>query len=90
MSHRPLHPYKAVGLCVYLRAKYASASADIEGKKKTEENGPPVRSDQRCRHLGNLTSPETKMAHLPYCRDVTVGVSSFSGLTPLLRRAAER
>ena len=30
------------------------------------------------------------MAHLPYCRDVTVGVSSSSGLAPLLRRAAER
>ena len=36
-----------------------------------------------------MTSPETKMARLPYCRDVTVGVSS-SGLAQLLRRVAER
>ena len=30
------------------------------------------------------------MARQPYGRDVTVGVSSSSGLAPLLRRAAER
>ena len=90
MSRRSLYPYIAVGLCVYLRAKRGCVSADIEGKKKTEESDPLVRLDQRCRYLGNLTSPETKMAHLPYCRDVTVGVSSSSGLAPLLRRAAER
>ena len=34
MSHRPLYPYTAIGLCVYLTAKYGRASADIEGKKK--------------------------------------------------------
>ena len=49
----------------------------------------PVRLDQHCHHLGNLMSPETKMARLPHCRDVTVGLSSSSGLAPLLRRAAE-
>ena len=36
-----------------------------------------------------MTLSETKKARRPYCRDVTVGVSS-SGLPPLLRRAAER
>ena len=93
MSHRPVYPYTTVIICVYLRAKYASPSADIEVQKKnTQESAPPpVRLlDQRCRHLGNLTSPETKIARLPYCRDVTVGVSSSSGLAPLLRRAAKR
>ena len=37
----------------------------------------------------NLTSPETKMARLRYCRDVTVGVSSPEQ-APLIRLAAER
>ena len=35
----------------------------------------------------NITSPETNLARLSYCHDVTVGVSS-SGLALLLRRAA--
>ena len=91
MSHRPLYPYIVVGLCVYRMVKHASPSADIERKKKTEESPPPpVRIERRCRHLGNLTSPGTKMARVPYCNDVTVGVSSCSGLASLLRRTAER
>ena len=55
-------------------------------RRKTEESGPPVRLDQRCLDLGNLT----KMARLPYCRDVTVGVLSSSGFAPFLRLATER
>ena len=55
--------------------------------KKTEESGPPVRFGQRCRHFGNLTLPETKMARLPYCRYVTVGVSSSSGLAIITPRS---
>ena len=42
MLHRPLCHNTTVVLYVYLIAKYASASADIERKKKkVEERGPP-------------------------------------------------
>ena len=42
MSHRPVYPDTMVIICVYLRAKYASPSADIEVQKKnTQESAPP-------------------------------------------------
>ena len=40
MSHRQLCPYTAVDLYAGLRDQYASASADLGGKK-TEERGSP-------------------------------------------------
>ena len=60
--------------------KYASANADLEGKKKTEES-PPVSLKSARKEDG---------ASAIYSRDVTVGVSSSSGFTPLLRRAVKR
>ena len=88
MLHRPLHHTTTIVLCVYLVAKYATVTAGIEGKKETEESGPPTSLNSTMSPSWNLPSPETKMARLPHCRDVTVGVSS-SGLAPILRRAAE-
>ena len=53
MAHRPLYHNTTVVLYVcVIMAKYASASADIERKKKTEETAPPpVCLDQRRPHL---------------------------------------
>ena len=90
MSHRALYHYTTVNLCVYRRVKYASASFDLGGKKdKMKEVVPTFLLDHRCRHLEIERRLETKMARLPCCHDVTIGVSS-SGLAPLLRRGAER
>ena len=84
-------PKKTAGLFEYLNTANARASVDIEGKKKKKEEGvASLRLDQSCRYLENPTSPETKMASLPHCRDVTVGVSSSFRLAPLLRGAAGR
>ena len=63
---------------MYRRDKYASASLDLGGKKeKKKESGTPFLLDQRRRHLEISRRLETKIARLPYCRDVTVGVSNF-------------
>ena len=77
-------------LCTLESNTLAQVQPSKERRRRRMKAVPSIRLDQRCRHLGNLTSPETKMAHQSYCRDVTVGVSSSSGLAPLLRRAAER
>ena len=90
MSNRALFHYTTVGLRVYRTVKYASASLHLGGKKdKTKEVVPTFLLDHRCRHLEIERRLETKMARLPYCHDVTVGLSS-SGLAPLPRRASER
>ena len=67
----------------------AQFSTSEERKIRRKKVVPTFLLDHRCRHLEIERRLETKMARLPYCRDVTVGVSS-SGLAPLLRRAAER
>ena len=77
-------------VCTLGPNRLAQVQTSKESSRKGQNDIPTVPLDQRCRHLGNLTSSETKMARLPYCRDVTVGMSSSSGLTPLLRRATER
>ena len=73
MSHRTLHQNKTVALYMYMMTTYTSASAAIERtKKKTQESGPPpnlTRSTASPSWI--LTSPQTKMPRLPYCRDVT-------------------
>ncbi len=48
-----------VGLCVHLRAKHASASADLKERRRRKRS-PPVRLDQRCRHLLNLVSQKRR------------------------------
>ena len=55
--------------------KYASANADIERNKKTKESAPPSLPISTASPFWNLTSSGMKIARLPYCRDVTVGMS---------------
>ena len=75
IAHGPLYHNIAVVLCVYLMEKYASANADIERNKKTKESAPlPSLPISTASPSWNLTSSGTKMAGLPYCRDVTVGM----------------
>ena len=74
MSHRTLHHNKTVVLYVYMMTIYTSARAAIERmKKKPQESAlpPPSLTRSTASPSWILTSPQTKMPRLPYCRDVT-------------------
>ena len=74
LSHRPLHHNKTVVLCVYMMTTYGNSYCihwNIE-KEDRRKGPPPSLPRSTASPSWNLTSPETKTARLPYCRDVTV------------------
>ena len=77
MSHRPLHRNKTVVLWVYMITTWTCARADIERKKEYSEESVPPPQFAYINGVAILKSDvvRTKIARLPYCRDVTVGMS---------------
>ena len=75
-----LCPYTTLGLCVYLQVN-TLVQTQTSKERRRRKKAPPVSLKSARKEDGGSAI---------YSRDVTVGVSSSSGFTPLLRRAVKR
>ena len=75
MSLTPLYHNNTVVLCLYMmKHTHAAQVHTLKENRRRKKTPPPSLPRSTTSPSWNLTSPERKMARLPYCRDVTVGM----------------